>query len=196
MEYNTIIEIDNFLDYSAILKEKFVCNYFKCQGGCCVIGDSGAPLSEIECDQLKSEFNTISKYLRQQGIRSIEEQGPFVIDTDGDLVTPLIGGEECAYTLFDKDHNCTCALEIAFKAGDCTLRKPISCWLYPIRVSLLSNGMVALNLHKRRVCDDAFVNGQNEGVLVFKFLREPLIFAFGENFYNQLEIAQSSLSLN
>jgi len=65
--------------------------------------------------------------------------------------------------------------------------------LYPIRISKLSNGMVALNLHEWRICLDAFVKGENEGIPVYKFLREPLIFAFGEDFYSQLEIAQLSL---
>lgn len=196
MAYNTIIEIDNILVSSAILTEKFVCDYFKCQGACCVIGDSGAPLSEIECNLLKTEFNTISKYIRPQGIRSIEEQGPFVIDIDGDLVTPLLNGDECVYTVFDKNQHCSCAIEIAHKDGNSTLKKPISCWLYPIRVSTLSNGMVALNLHEWSICLDAFAKGKKEGVPVFKFLREPLIFAFGQDFYNKLEIAHLNLTFN
>lgn len=193
MNAPSIIEIDNILVSSAILTEKFLCDYTKCHGGCCIIGDSGAPLSESECNYLKGEFNKISKYLRPEGIRSIEEQGPFVTDLDGDLVTPLVAGEECVYARFDKEDNCFCAIEVAHNAGESTLRKPISCWLYPIRISKLSNGMVALNLHEWRICLDAFVKGENEGIPVYKFLRDPLIFAFGEDFYSQLEIAQLSL---
>ncbi|MEN6618110.1 MAG: DUF3109 family protein [Rikenellaceae bacterium] len=193
MAQASIIEIGNFLVSSSILTEKFVCEYTKCHGSCCIIGDSGALLSESECNHLKGEFNKISKYLRPEGIRSIEEQGPFVSDTDGDLVTPLIDGEECAYALFDKDENCFCGIEVAHNAGGGTLKKPISCWLYPIRTSILSNGMVALNLHEWHICLDAFVKGKKEGVPVYQFLREPLIFAFGKDFYNQLEITHKEI---
>jgi len=190
-----IIEIGNFLVASTILTEKFVCDYFRCHGACCIIGDSGAPLSEAECNHLKNDFNKITKYLRPEGIRSIEEQGPFVLDSDGDLVTPLIEGEECAYTQFDKEDNCFCGVEVAFNTGESTLKKPISCWLYPIRTTTLSNGMVALNLHEWHICLDAFAKGKKDGVPVFRFLREPLIFAYGNDFYDQLETAYSQLVL-
>jgi hypothetical protein len=188
-----IIEIDNILVSSAILTEKFFCDYAKCHGVCCVIGDSGAPLEESECTQLVNEKEKLFKYLRQEGILSIKEQGPFVRDSDGDLVTPLINGEECVYTLFDENNNCFCGIEVAHGKGESEFKKPISCWLYPIRVSKLSNGMVALNLHEWHICLDAFAKGKKEGVPVYQFLREPLIFAFGKEFYEKLEFAHKEL---
>ena len=191
---SSIIEIDNILVSSAILTESFVCDYAKCHGVCCVIGDSGAPLEESECSLLGSEKDKIFKYLRPEGILSIKEQGPFVRDTDGDLVTPLVAaGEECAYALFDEKNNCFCGIEVAYGKGDSELKKPVSCWLYPIRVSKLSNGMIALNLHEWHICLDAFAKGKKEGVPVYQFLREPLIFAFGKEFYEKLEYAHKEL---
>jgi len=190
---SSIIEIDNVLVSSAILTESFVCDYAKCHGVCCVIGDSGAPLEEKECSLLESEKGKIFKYLRPEGILSIKEQGPFVRDTDGDLVTPLVNGEECAYALFDENNNCFCGIEVAHDKGDSELKKPVSCWLYPIRVSKLSNGMIALNLHEWHICLDAFAKGKKEGIPVYQFLREPLIFAFGKEFYEKLEYAHKEL---
>lgn len=190
---SSIIEIDNVLVSSAILTESFVCDYAKCHGVCCVIGDSGAPLEEKECSLLESEKGKIFKYLRPEGILSIKEQGPFVRDTDGDLVTPLVNGEECAYALFDENNNCFCGIEVAHDKGDSELKKPVSCWLYPIRVSKLSNGMTALNLHEWHICLDAFAKGKKEGIPVYQFLREPLIFAFGKEFYEKLEYAHKEL---
>ena len=190
---SSIIEIDNILVSSAIITEKFFCDYEKCHGVCCVIGDSGAPLEDKECALLESGKVKISKFLRQEGILSIKEQGPFVRDSDGDLVTPLVKGEECAYALFDKNENCFCGIEVAYGKGESEFRKPISCWLYPIRVLKLSNGMIALNLHEWHICLDAFAKGKNEGIPVYQFLREPLIFAFGEEFYEKLEYAHKEL---
>lgn len=188
-----VIEIGNYLVSSSILTEKFACDYPVCHGACCIIGDSGAPLEREECDTLKGEYEKIKSHLRAEGILSIEEQGPFVKDVDGDLVTPLINGEECAYTRFDSEGNCFCGIEVAWNKGATKFRKPLSCWLYPIRVSRLSNGMYALNLHEWHICKDAFIKGKKEGIPVYVFLREPLIFAFGEDFWNQLEIAHKEL---
>lgn len=188
-----VIEIGNYLVSSAILTEKFACDYPVCHGVCCIIGDSGAPLEKGECDIITKEYENFRQHLRTEGIRSIEEQGPFVLDSDGDLVTPLIDGEECAYTQFDSEGNCFCGIETAYFKGDSKFRKPVSCWLYPIRVSKLSNGMFALNLHEWHICKDAFTKGKKEGIPVYVFLREPLIFAFGEDFWNQLEIAHKEL---
>ncbi len=188
-----IIEIDNILVSSEIITESFFCDISKCRGACCIIGDSGAPLEESECSILRDENEKISKYLRIEGIRSIKEQGPFIRDIDDDLVTPLIEGEECAYTLFDENDVCLCGVETAHKDGECSLRKPISCWLYPIRVSRLSNGMTALNLHRWHVCVDGYEKGKKDGVPVFRFLKEPLIHAFGSSFYDSLEAVYDRL---
>ncbi|MDD2358802.1 MAG: DUF3109 family protein, partial [Thiovulaceae bacterium] len=100
---NSIIEIDNILISSAILTECFVCDYAKCKGACCVLGDSGAPIEEDECKKLEEEIVVFENYLSQKGRLSLKEKGPFVIDSDGDLVTPLNEGAECSYSFFDKD---------------------------------------------------------------------------------------------
>ena len=105
------------------------------------------------------------------------------------MVTPLLrGGEECAYTRFEGD-NCLCAVERAHSAGQCRFVKPISCRLYPIRVSTFRNGTRALNLHRWDICRCAFEKGRNEGIRVYEFLKKPLTDAFGEGFYDALEAA-------
>ncbi len=185
----SIVEIDNILVSSLIFTEKFACDISKCHGSCCIIGDSGAPLTEQECSLIEGTLSSIERYLTDRGIRSINEQGPFVTDSDGDLVTPLIEGEECAYSFFDSDNNCFCGVESAHLNNQSDFRKPISCWLYPIRVSTLSNGMIALNLHQWHICLDAFNKGKRENIPVYLFLKEPLIFAFGEEFFRKLELA-------
>jgi hypothetical protein len=82
--------------------------------------------------------------------------------------------------------SCFCAIERAHIAGRCRFVKPISCRLYPIRASRLSNGLIALNLHRWYICRCAFEKGRREGVRVYEFLREPLIAAYGADFYEAL----------
>lgn len=186
-KYQTIIEIDGCLVSSEILTEYFACDYQKCKGCCCIIGDSGAPLDESEPDAIEKNYHIFSPLMREQGKKAVLDKGFFEIDMDGDMVTPLVpGSEECAYTCFDENGNCFCSMERCWFNGEVDFRKPISCWLYPIRISVLSNGMRALNLHRWEICRDAFAKGRKEKVRVYEFLREPIERYFGEDFYNAL----------
>ena len=204
-----IIRIKDCLVSSEILTECFSCDFLRCKGCCCVIGDSGAPLDEREPALLEKEFENYKRYLPGVSLQSIKEQGFSVIDGDGDLVTPLVNKHECVYSFTDENGYTFCAVEKYWtenylnkaalhscEAGtfynSIGFRKPISCRLYPIRVSRLSNGLYALNLSREHLCQEAFEKGAKEKVPVFKFLREPLIYRFGEDFYSSLEVASIS----
>lgn len=189
-----IVEIGDFLVSSDIITEFFSCDYEKCKGCCCIIGDSGAPLKDGEEGELRDNFAGYKEFMTPEGMAAINNQGFAIRDYDGDLVTPLVNNEECAYTCFDAKGNCFCAIERSFSQGKCTFRKPESCTLYPIRVSKLSNGKTALNLHRWKICADAYRKGKKEGIPVYIFLREHLIHYFGEEFYSMLEAAAKSLS--
>lgn len=193
----TIIQIDDVLVSSEIITEQFCCDYEKCKGVCCIIGDSGAPLEESECEALEQEYPHYSPLMTAQERSIVDQNGFFTVDQDGDLVTPLIcGKEECVYTCFDEQEHCFCAVERAYFQGKTSFRKPISCWLYPIRVVRLSSGMLALNLHRWDICKDAFAKGKKEGIPVYQFLREPLIQFLGEDFYNALEEVAKTFTAN
>lgn len=188
--HGAIIQIDDCLVSEEILTEYFSCDYGRCRGCCCIIGDSGAPLQECELEPIEKNYPVFSPLMRQAGRDAVGDKGFFEIDMDGDMVTPLVpGSEECAYTCFDGEGNCFCSMERCWSGGRTDFRKPISCWLYPIRVSVLGNGMRALNLHRWDICRDAFAKGRREKVRVFEFLREPLEHFFGKEFYSALEEA-------
>lgn len=187
MEHGAIIQIDDCLVSEEILTEYFSCDYEKCLGCCCIIGDSGAPLLECEIEAIEKNYPVFSGIMRPQGRAAVDEKGFFEVDMDGDIVTPLVpGSEECAYTCFDDKGNCFCSMEKCWSNGKGDFRKPVSCWLYPIRVSELSNGMRALNLHRWSICKDAFEKGRKEKVRVYQFLRGPIERFFGEDFYSAL----------
>ena len=182
----SIIQIGEILVSSEILTEYFCCDYETCRGACCIIGESGAPLLESELEPLERDYPHYEAWMSVEGRQKIEESGFFEIDRDGDLVTPLLhGSEECAYTRFEGEI-CFCAIERAYCAGRCAFAKPISCRLYPIRASVLRNGLTALNLHRWDICRCAFEKGKREGIRVYEFLRSPLTDAYGQAFYDEL----------
>jgi len=192
--FSTIIQIDDILVSSEILTEYFACDYEKCKGCCCIIGDSGAPLEESEPEAIEKNYTIFSPLMSPKGRKAVDEKGFFEIDIDGDMVTPLVpGSEECAYSLIDEKGNCFCSMERCWFNGQGDFRKPISCWLYPIRISTLRNGMKALNLHRWEICKDAFAKGKKEKVRVYQFLREPIQRYFGEEFYEALCEAAAQL---
>lgn len=187
MYHGTIIEIDDCLVSEEILTEYFACDYEKCKGCCCVIGDSGAPMEECEAGAIEKNYPIFSPIMTEAGRAAVASKGFFEIDMDGDMVTPLVpGSEECAYTIFDEEGNCFCSMERCWFQGKGDFRKPISCWLYPIRITTLRNGMRALNLHRWHICQDAFAKGKKEKVRVYEFLREPIEHYFGDDFYQAL----------
>ncbi len=196
MNVPSILQIGDILVSSEVLTEYFCCDYNACRGACCIIGDSGAPLQEHETELLDRHYPEYEGWMSPAGREKVAETGFFEVDRDGDLVTPLLhGGEECAYTCFE-DTGCFCAIERAHCAGRCRFVKPISCRLYPIRASVLRNGLTALNLHRWEICKCAFEKGRREGIRVYEFLRQPLIDAYGEAFYSELSgVASSSSSI-
>ncbi len=183
-----MIQIDDTIISLDVFQKQFVCNLNKCKGICCVEGDSGAPLDEDELPVLEEIYDQVAPYLRDEGKRSIELQGKYVTDIDGDYVTPLIEGKECAYVIFDDAGIAKCAIEKAYEEGKVSYKKPISCHLYPIRLQKLRK-YIALNYDEWHICSDACTLGKELKVKVFEFLKEPLIRKFGEDWYFQLQEA-------
>jgi hypothetical protein len=174
-----------------ILEKKFICNLPKCLGNCCRYGDSGAPLSNSEAHILEEIYKDVKPYLRKEGVEAIIEKGTSITDFQNDIVTPLIGNEECAYTVMS-DNIFMCGIEKAWADGKTSFRKPLSCHLFPIRIKHYSS-FKGVNYEELPICSPAREKGCRERVFVFEFLREPLIRAIGEDTYKELCIAAAEL---
>ncbi|MDQ3190645.1 MAG: DUF3109 family protein [Bacteroidota bacterium] len=189
-----MIAIDNTIVSEDLLKRKFVCDLQSCKGACCVEGDSGAPLEDEECGILDDIFEDVKPYMNEAGIKAVEAQGKFVIDSDGDYVTPLVKGKECAYVIFDKAGIAKCAIEKAHSEGKIDFKKPVSCHLYPVRVTKYE-GFDAVNYHEWEICSPACHCGDKLDVKVYKFLKAPLIRKYGKDWFEKLELAEKEKSI-
>lgn len=186
-----MIQIDDKILSLDILKMHFLCDLEKCHGACCVHGQSGAPLTQGEVLILEDILEKITPYLKPEGIKSIQKQGVAVIDTDGDIVTPLIDGKECAYCI-EKNGISLCAIERAWMDKKVDFRKPISCHLYPIRVKNYTT-FIGLNYDQWDVCEPARKLGLKQNLPVYKCLKDAITRAYGEDFYLQIEEAAKLL---
>lgn len=173
-----------------VIEKFFCCDIDKCLGQCCIEGDAGAPLEPDEVAELEKAVPVIWNDLTPGGQRAIKQNGVTYTDADGDLVTTLADGAACAFATFAKGGKCLCAIDKAYREGRLDFPKPISCALYPIRVTKYPT-FTAVNYHKWKICSAAEVTGRKCDCRVYQLLREPLIRAFGQKWYDELAMAAS-----
>ena len=174
-----------------IIEKEFVCNLAACKGRCCIDGEAGAPLEEEELQILLEIYPKVKPFLREEGIKAIEDQGLF-ITSEGEYETPLINGKDCVFVIFDEKNTAKCGIEEAYNEGETDWKKPISCHLYPVRIMEYSE-FSAVNYHSWPICDDACSLGKELQVPVYKFVKEALIRKFGEGWYAELEKVAKTL---
>ncbi len=186
--FGNIVQIGHILVSEDVIAEYFACDYKACMGACCIEGDGGAPVTEEEIACLENGYSRFAPLMSKEGREAVSRQGIAYIDRDGDLLTSLVGERgACAFCHYRDDGSILCAIECA------GLRKPASCSLYPIRVTSLRGGGQALNLHRWGICAAAFRKGEKEGIRVYRFLKEPLVRVYGEEFYEALHAAAQHL---
>ena len=188
-----LVEIKDKIVSTQIFEKQFVCDLTACKGACCIEGDGGAPVTEEEVQIIEQNLEYIKPYMRPEGIAAIEQNGVVYDDEDFEPATTLVNGKECAFVYFDKSNTAKCAIEKAQRDGKIDFIKPISCHLYPIRTKQFAE-YTALNYEKWDICEPACACGEKLDVPVFKFLKEPLIRAFGPEFYQELEIVSKELN--
>ena len=182
-----MIEIDNILISDDVVESRFVCDLAKCKGGCCEDGDAGAPLTKEEKKVLDENFETIKPYLTPEGLAEINRTGRYHYDREFGWVTPTVEGKICAYGYRDAQGIIKCAIEQAWHDGKLDWKKPISCHLYPIKITK-TKAYTMLNYEPREsLCSAACALGEKLKMPVYRFLKEPLIRKFGEEFYDVLQ---------
>ena len=188
-----MIEIGRTLISLDIFEKQFLCDILKCKGACCIEGDSGAPLTNEEAEIIERDYSAFENLLPKKHKKEIEKQGFSLIDSDGDLVTPLVNNRQCAYSFYDERGILKCAIEKAHFDGKTKFRKPVSCHLFPIRITEYKR-YDAINYEKLDICKPGRECGVSEKLPIYKFLKEPLIRQYGEEWYNEVEIAAEHLA--
>lgn len=166
--------------------EAFVCDLQKCKGACCVEGDLGAPLEFDELDKIEEVVDLVKPYLSEKAQKTLEKEGGYLLDDMGEFSTTTIEGKECAFAYYDEQNILKCSIEQAWKEGKTDFRKPVSCHLYPIRITKAGE-YEALNYDRWHICSPACDLGEKLKVPVYKFLKEALIRKYGEDWYTELE---------
>ena len=183
-----MIQIEDTIVSFDFFDKQFCCDLAVCKGICCIEGDSGAPLEQEELKELEQILSFIWNDLPKKSKEVIEKQGLAYVDVEGDLVTSIVDGKECVFAYTDEKGSCKCAIEKAWKEGKISFRKPISCHLYPARLTKYTR-FTAVNFHSWNICRCANLLGVKENIPAYKFLKEAFVRKFGEEWYRQLEMA-------
>lgn len=181
-----MFQIQNTLVTLDIVEEFFCCDLERCLGACCIEGDAGAPVTPAEVELIEKALPVIEEDMLPRAIEEVRAQGVAYTDEDGDLVTTLLDGRNCAFTCYGKGGVCLCAIEKARREGRLDgFLKPSSCALYPIRVKEYPT-FTALNYHRWKICRPAVELGRRKGIRLYQFLRGPLEARFGKEWYEEL----------
>jgi hypothetical protein len=181
-----MVEIEDKIISDELFEKKFVCDLQKCKGGCCVEGDSGAPLKSKEIKEIAKNLSIIKSEMSTKGLNAIKNNDFHNVDSDGDKVTKLVDGKECVFVVFDKNNIAKCSIESAFRKNKINFNKPISCHLYPVRVKK-HDSFTAINVDSWHVCNPACECGTELNVPVFKFLKDAIVRSWDLDFFHHLD---------
>lgn len=183
-----MLQIKDTLVSLDLAEQFFCCDLDSCHGECCIEGDAGAPITEDEKKKIEEILPIIWDDLLPQAQDIIKQDGVAYIDEEGDLVTSIVGGANCVFTCYGKNGMCYCAIEKAYREGKIDFYKPISCHLYPVRLTTYPS-FTAVNYHRWKICKCAEILGRKNGIRLYKFLEGPLTRRFGEEWYKELVMA-------
>jgi hypothetical protein len=183
MATDKIFAINEVLVRDEIVEIPFSCDLKKCKGACCTLeSELGAPTNKNEIEEIEKILPIVKKYLSQTNIDEIETKG-FYETKDDELMITSVNNKDCVFSFYENSI-AKCAIERAYFDGKVSFRKPISCHLFPIRVTDFSGDV--LRYEKFSECAPALEKGKEENVVIAEFCKDSLIRLYGEDWYNKL----------
>ncbi|MEP7145408.1 MAG: DUF3109 family protein [bacterium] len=175
--------MEKFIIDHRIFSTKFSCDLNQCKGACCTLkGAGGAPILDSEVEIIGQNIKIVKKYLKPENSKLIDMEG-FLEGSPGDYSISSIDNEECVFSYFENDI-VKCSFQKAFNNGETTFRKPISCHLFPVRVSGEKRNII--KYEELYECHTALKKGEEENVSIFEFTKDSLIREYGEELYEDL----------
>ena len=151
--------MEKYIIDDRIFNVKFSCDVGKCRGACCTLkGAGGAPILDEEVKIIKKNIDIVKKYLH-------------------------VNDEECVFSFYEEGI-AKCSFQKAFYNEESDFKKPISCHLFPVRISGIKRNI--LKYEEINECLDALEKGEEENISVFEFAKDSLIREYGIGFYNDL----------
>ena len=183
-----------YRDYNIVVKDVilrqelidtiFACDLGKCKGACCTLeSEYGAPLLDDEISQIQDSLAAAKIYLSESHLSKLEQDG-FFEKKNGKLLVSSINNKECVFAFYENGI-AKCSLEKAYIEGKTYFRKPISCHLFPIRVSKFGGDV--LRFEEFSECSHALEKGIKENISLIDFCKDALTRRYSKNWYSKLK---------
>lgn len=181
-----MLVVGNSLLSEDIRDIKFSCDLSKCKGQCCVEeGGFGAPITKQEKREIKKLLPKVLPLLPIESQTIIKKESFTEQDEQGDLCTKTINKKDCVFSFKDEKTGCFfCAFQKLYIENKSSFIKPISCYLYPLRVKDYGE-FNTVNFDFWKICSCAMQH--KDAPPLYIYCKEPLILRFGEKWYKELE---------
>ena len=137
------------------------------------------------CAKIEKILPLLLPEMTKEARQVVEKQGISYLDPSGERVTSIVNDKDCVFARTDKNGWCYCLIEKAYNAGKIDFKKPISCHLYPVRLTQVGD-KVGVEYHRWDICHCARVLGKKNHIKLYEFLKEPLVRRFGQAWYDEL----------
>ena len=181
---NTLVSLD-------VLEKEFCCDLDTCRGCCCIEGDAGCPVTDEEIKQIEQLLPGLLPQMTKEARAVVEQQGLSYLDPSGEQVLSIVNGKDCIFARTDHNGWCYCLIERLSRQQSAVshqlsaFTKPISCALYPIRLTKVGE-YTGVEYHRWDICHCARILGKKKHIPLYQFLKEPLIRRFGKEWYDEL----------
>lgn len=186
-----MLVIQDILVSDDLIVENFMCDLHACKGACCTEGDYGAPVDQHEMDIIRQYIHIIAENLPEKSRQYLALHDGFTFYTE-----PALWGTKChedgacIFLTKNKLGISVCGIEKTWYEGKIPFQKPVSCHLYPVRISLNEiSGFEAWNYDRWEICSAACTKGNKEKMPLYRFVKDAIIRKKGLEFYEELDAA-------
>jgi hypothetical protein len=170
-----------------VAKARFACDLGKCKGACCVLGAAGAPLKRSEIPVVNKAWKTLRAELRERAGEVVAGEGLIL----NEAVAPELNftdGADCVFVIYEGDV-AFCSIQRAFEEGRFNWPKPVSCHLYPLRITDLGSVKMINYEYIPSMCSPACDRGGREGIYLSDFLKDALVREFSAAWFIEFSAA-------
>lgn len=191
-----MLVIGDVLVSDDILEEKFMCDLHACKGACCVEGDYGAPVDDLEMETIKKYKDLISQNLPENSQIYLQSNDGFTYyKNPGVWGTSCHEDGACVFLTKNELGIAVCGIEKTWHEGKIPFQKPVSCHLYPVRISTNEiSGFEAWNYDQWDICSAACTKGKKEKMPLYQFVKHAIIRKKGQSFYDELDAAAQHMT--
>ncbi|TVQ12033.1 MAG: DUF3109 family protein [Balneolaceae bacterium] len=180
-----MFQIGDVLISDDVAKARFACDLGRCKGACCVLGAAGAPLKRSEIPVINKAWKTLRNDVRERAREVVADEG-LIRNIENAPELNFTDGADCVFVVYEGDV-AFCSIQKAYEEGRFNWPKPVSCHLYPLRITDMGSVKMINYEYIPSMCGPACDRGGREGIYLSDFLEDALIREFGSVWYKEFQ---------